>query len=61
MLAATFDSGADLTMVVAVQTLRVLVLALAAPFAARLLRVRLVMNRRLPADITRTVLHRYPF
>ena len=40
VLAATFDSGADLTIVVAVQTLRVLVLALAAPFAARLLRVR---------------------
>jgi uncharacterized protein len=41
VLAATFDSGADLTVVVGVQTLRLLVLALAAPFAARLLRVRL--------------------
>ena len=40
VLAAAFDSGADLTVVVAVQTLRLMVLALAAPFAARLLRVR---------------------
>lgn len=40
VLAAAFDSGADLTIVVAVQTLRLLVLALAAPFAARLLRTR---------------------
>ena len=35
VLAAAFDSGADLTIVVAVQTLRLMVLALAAPFAAR--------------------------
>jgi membrane AbrB-like protein len=40
VLAAAFDSGADLTIVVAVQTLRLMVLALAAPFATRLLRVR---------------------
>ena len=40
VLAAAFDSGADLTVVVAVQTLRLMVLALAAPFAARLLRRR---------------------
>jgi uncharacterized protein len=39
VLAAAFDSGADLTLVIAVQTLRLLVLALVAPFAARLLRV----------------------
>ena len=39
VLAATFDSGADLTIVVAVQTLRLMLLALIAPFAARLLRV----------------------
>lgn len=39
VLAAAFDSGADLTVVVAVQTLRLMVLALAAPFATRLLRV----------------------
>jgi membrane AbrB-like protein len=39
VLAAAFDTGADLTVVVAVQTSRLLVLALAAPFAARLLRV----------------------
>jgi membrane AbrB-like protein len=40
VLAAAFDSGADLTIVVAVQTLRLMVLALAAPFATRLLGVR---------------------
>ena len=39
VLAAAFDSGADLTLVIAVQTPRLLVLALVAPFAARLLRV----------------------
>ena len=39
VLAAAFDSGADLTVVVAVQTLRLMVLALAAPFATRVLRV----------------------
>ena len=39
VLAAAFDSGVDLTLVIAVQTLRLLVLALVAPFAARLLRV----------------------
>ena len=39
VLAAAFDSGADLTLVIAVQTLRLLVLALVAPFAARLMRV----------------------
>ena len=39
VFAAAFDSGADLTLVIAVQTLRLLVLALVAPFAARLLRV----------------------
>ena len=39
VLAAAFDSGADLTLVIAVQTRRLLVLALVAPFAARLLRV----------------------
>ena len=39
VLAAALDSRADLTIVVAVQTLRLLLLALAVPFAARLLRV----------------------
>ena len=39
VLAAAFDSGADLTVVVAVQTLRLMLLALLAPFATRLLRV----------------------
>jgi membrane AbrB-like protein len=39
VLAATFDSGADVTIVVAVQTLRLMLLALISPFAARLLRV----------------------
>jgi uncharacterized protein len=38
VLAAAFSSGADLTLVVAVQTLRLLLLALVAPFAARTLR-----------------------
>lgn len=40
VLAAAFDSHADLTIVIAVQTLRLLFLALAAPFAVRLLGVR---------------------
>lgn len=40
VLAAAFDSGADVTIVVAVQTVRLMMLALIAPFAARLLRVR---------------------
>ena len=39
VLAASYETGADLTVVVAVQTLRLMVLALVAPFAARLLRV----------------------
>ncbi len=39
VLAAAFDSDADLTIVVAVQTLRLVLLALVAPFAARFLRV----------------------
>ncbi len=38
VLAATFDTGADPTTVVAVQTLRLMLLALIAPLAARLLR-----------------------
>jgi len=37
VLAAAFDSGAEVTVVVAVQTVRLMVLALVAPFAARLL------------------------
>jgi uncharacterized protein len=40
VLAASYETGADLTVVVAVQTLRLMVLALVAPFAARLLRAR---------------------
>jgi membrane AbrB-like protein len=38
VLAASYETGADLTIVVAVQTLRLMVLALLAPFAARLMR-----------------------
>jgi uncharacterized protein len=37
VLAAAFDSGADVTIVVAVQTLRLVLLAVLAPFVARLL------------------------
>lgn len=39
VFAAAFDSGADVTIVVAVQTLRLVLLALVVPFAARFLRV----------------------
>jgi len=39
VLAAAFDTGADLAIVVAVQTLRLMLLALVAPLAARLLGV----------------------
>ncbi len=41
VLATAFDSGADLTVVIAVQTLRLILLALAAPFLARFLRADL--------------------
>jgi len=40
VLAAALDTGADLTVVIAVQTMRLMLLALVAPFAARVLRVR---------------------
>ena len=46
VLAAAFDTGADLTLVVAVQTLRLMVLALVAPLAARVLRVPDDMRHR---------------